>query len=234
MSQAEKDVAQFKERIVQACGSNLASLILYGSAVSGEFCPEFSDLNLLVVLKSVNAGDIAPLDPVFRWWRSHKHPVPSLLAESELAATARCFPVEFLDLTQARRVLCGADVIAGIEVDRANYRTQVRQELRAKLLRFRQKAACVQHDRELLLRLMADSVTTFLALARHAVSLAGGELPASRTDTVDAISARLGVDPAPFRTLLELRSGALRGRTLDAAGLFEAYLRGIGQLAVWE
>ena len=46
-------------------------------------------------------------------------------------------------------------------------------ELRAKLLRLRQKAGEVLIDKQALLRLMIDSVPNFLVLARHALLVSG-------------------------------------------------------------
>ena len=46
-------------------------------------------------------------------------------------------------------------------------------ELRAKLLRLRQKAGGLLTDKQALLRLMIDSVSNFLVLARHALLVSG-------------------------------------------------------------
>ena len=56
-------------------------------------------------------------------------------------------------------------------------------ELRAKLLRVRQKAGGMLSDPDLLRRLLLDSVSTFCVLFRHAVWLAGGDAPSSKSAT---------------------------------------------------
>ncbi len=48
---AEKQITEFVSRLRQAAGENLQSVILYGSAADGEFHPEFSNINLLCVLR---------------------------------------------------------------------------------------------------------------------------------------------------------------------------------------
>ena len=50
----EKLIAEFVEKMQAAAGANLVSVILYGSAAEGEFHPEYSDLNLLCVLRDVS------------------------------------------------------------------------------------------------------------------------------------------------------------------------------------
>ena len=93
----------------------------------------------------------------------------------KLQTSTDCFPIEFHDMQEQRRVLFGKDVIAGLAIDRSFYRAQVEHELRAKLLRLRQKGAGLLSDEKGLLRLMLDSVSTFLVLARHALLLSGVE-----------------------------------------------------------
>ena len=48
---AEKQINEFISRLRAASGENLLSVILYGSAADGEFHPDFSNVNLLCVLR---------------------------------------------------------------------------------------------------------------------------------------------------------------------------------------
>src|SRR5690349_15843489 len=102
-----------------------------------------------------------------------KNPAPLLLSIEEIRNSADSFPIEFHDISERRQVLYGEDVLAGLVIDDAWYRAQVEHELRAKMLRLRQKAGGLLSDSELLLRLMTDSVSTFCVLFRHALRLAG-------------------------------------------------------------
>jgi hypothetical protein len=80
-----------------------------------------------------------------------------LLSEHEVATSTDCFPIEFHDIQARHRLLHGADVISAIVVDKSFYRAQVEHELRAKVLRLRQKAAGLLSDKDLLRRLLADN-----------------------------------------------------------------------------
>jgi hypothetical protein len=48
---AEKQINEFISRLRDACENNLLSVTMYGSAADGEFHPEFSNVNLLCVLR---------------------------------------------------------------------------------------------------------------------------------------------------------------------------------------
>lgn len=225
-----KEVDQFRERLGKACGPNLKSLVLHGSAVSGNFSPHFSDINLLVVLESVGPKDLAAIEPTFRWWTSRGHKPPLVIGAKEIEATARCFPIEFNDLRRAREVLHGSDPLATLELDASYHRAQVEQDLRAKLLRLRQRAACVGHDRELLMRLMADSVTAFFTLTRHAVAISGAPMPTTRDETVAAAAQHLDIDISVFQTVAGARDGLMRGKSVDSRALFAQYLASVESL----
>jgi hypothetical protein len=226
----EEKLNELVKRLKKALEDRLVSVILYGSAASEDYQEQFSDLNIFCVLRQVSPAELADCEPVFRWWIREGHPAPLLMSEDEVARSTDCFPIEFQDMQARRRLLHGKDVVQSLVIEGAFYRAEVEYELRSKLLRLRQKAAGVLQDSELLVRLMADSVSTFLVLARHVVLLSGSPCGSSRRDTLSGMSAVLGIDPAPFRTLLDLREGTVNRRALDATALFTQYLKGVQNL----
>jgi predicted nucleotidyltransferase len=225
----EEKLQELVDRLKQAQGERLRSVILYGSAASGEHNEHFSDLNVLCVLTRVTPAELAASAPIFEWWRTLGNPSPLLLSEQELRTSTDCFPIEFHDMQERRRVLFGPDVIQDLSIDRTFYRAQVEMELRSKLLRLRQKAADVLANKPALLRLMIDSVPNFLVLARHALLVS--ELPAGfRKREVVRHLPDIGVEDAPFETLLDLRDQSKVARDVDPEALFASYLKQIEAL----
>jgi hypothetical protein len=154
-----------------------------------------------------------------------RNPAPVLLSLEELRTCTDCFPIEFHDIRERHRILFGEDVVASLSVDDSFYRAQVEHELRAKLLRLRQKAGGLLSERDLLLRLMCDSVSTFCVLFRHALRLAGADLKYAKQDVIQAVQERWGVSPEPFETLLRLRDGSRKAKEIpDSVELFRTYL----------
>jgi len=126
-------------------------------------------------------------------------------AEHEVATSTDCFPIEFHDMTRQHRLLHGKDVVASLTVDNSFYRAQVEHELRAKLLRLRQKASGILSDKELLRKLLADSISTFCVLFRHALMLHGQEARMKKRDVIEQTRQVFGIDATPFERLLDLR-----------------------------
>lgn len=223
----ERELKQLVERLTKTLGDRLVSVILYGSAAGGDYHARFSDLNIFCVLGEVTPRELGASEPVFRWWRSLGNPAPLLMGEREVRESTDCFPIEFHDMKERRRLLYGADVVADLAVDDRHYRAQVEHELRAKLLRLRQKSAGVLFDRDLLVRLMADSVSTFCVLIRHALRLAGVTASFEKRPVLEQAHQRFGLETAPFLTLLDLREGRLKPGAFAPAPLLEQYLNAI-------
>jgi predicted nucleotidyltransferase len=215
-------------RLRRSFGDQLVSVVLYGSAAAGDRDRRFSDYNILCVLDQVTPREMAHAEEIFRWFRERGNPAPLLLSESEAAGSTDCFPIEFYDMREQHRILYGRDVVSGMEIDLSFYRAQVEHELRSKLLRLRQKAAGVLSEKDLLRQLLADSLSTFCVLFRHALILSGRLASARKREIIGEAARSFDFDAAPFERLLDLREEKIKPRELDPGPLLDGYLRGIG------
>ena len=227
MPMNEKALTQLVEKLRKAYGERLVSVVLYGSAATGDYQARFSDLNVLCVLSEIRPRELEASSDLFRWWREQGNPSPLLLTEPEVANSTDCFAIEFHDIQAHHRLLDGRDVIGSLALDDSFYRAQVEHDLRAKLLRLRQKAAGVMHDAGLLRALLLDSVSNFCVLFRHALALAGAGFPAHHREAVSLAKAQFGLDAAPFERLLDVREGRVKAREVDAPALLGPYLEAI-------
>jgi hypothetical protein len=228
----ESKLNELVDRLRKAQRDRLRSVILYGSAAAGDHHEQFSDLNVLCVLTRVTPAELADAEPIFQWWRAQGNPSPLLLSEDELRTSTDCFPIEFHDMQERRRVLFGTDVIQDLVIDKTFYRAQVEMELRAKLLRLRQKAAGMLTDKKALLQLMLDSVANFLVLSRHALLVSGRPSGWRNKREIVQHLADIGVDGSPFDTLLDLREQKKKAGDVDPEALFASYLRQIEAVVV--
>lgn len=223
----DKILTQLTERMAKTFGDRLVSVILYGSAAGKDYHGKFSDLNVLCVLKEITPRELADSEPIFRWFRDQGNPPPLLLSEEEIATSTDCFPIEFDDMQEQSRVLHGKNVVEGLVIDKVFYRAQVEYQLRSKLLRLRQKSAAALSGKDTLRSLMADSVSTFCILIRHALKLAGVTAEATKRGVVQQAAAQFPFNPAPFLGLLDLREGRVKPRDVDPVPLLESYLKQI-------
>jgi hypothetical protein len=223
----ETALNELLEKLTKALGNHVVSVVLYGSAAAGDHHEGFSDLNVLCVLDQVTPSELEQSEPIFRWWREKNNPAPLLLSEHEVQTSTDCFAIEFHDIKSHHRILQGKDVISGLVIDNSFYRAQVEHELRAKLLRLRQKAAGAVSDKDVLRRLLADSISTFCVLFRHALLLHGVAVTGKKREIIQQAQQTFGIDPLPFTKLLDLREERVKARELEPGVLLDTYLKQI-------
>jgi hypothetical protein len=215
---------QLVEKLRKALDTGLVSVVLYGSAATGDHSEKFSDYNILCVLTRITPAELRAVEPVFRWWRDQGNPSPLLLTEHELETSTDCFAIEFHDIREHHRILYGPNLVEGLEIDRSFYRAQVECQLRTKLLRLRQKAGGMLSDKDALRGLLADSVSTFCVLFRHALLLAGAAASVRKREIVEGAARHFALDAAPFLTLLDQREGKLKAKDIEPEPLFARYI----------
>jgi hypothetical protein len=125
-------------------------------------------------------------------------------------------------------LLYGKDVVSILTIGRQFYRAQVERELRAKLLRLRQKAAGMMSRPDLLRRLLLDSVSTFCVLFGHALALRGVDAPQKKREVMALAREHFQIDATPFEKLLDVREGRIKPREADPVALLGPYLEGVG------
>jgi hypothetical protein len=226
----EKLLTQLIGKLEKAYGERLISVVLYGSAAAGDHHADFSDINILCVLSEISTRELAAGEEIFRWWREQGSPSPLLLTERELVSSADCFAIEFHDIQRQHRLLHGKDAMASLVIEDGFYRAQVEHDLRAKLLRVRQKAGGMLSNPDLLRRMLLDSVSTFCVLFRHALILSRGDAPALKRDVIERAREVFAIDTAPFEKLLDVREGRLKPRDIDPVVLLGSYLKEISQV----
>src|SRR5579864_8792627 len=100
-----RELEELVERLQKVHSGRLISVILYGSAAAGDHHEKFSDLNVLCVLDHVTPEALDDSEPIFTWWRGQGNPSPLLMSKEEVLTSTDCFPIEFHDMAERRRVL---------------------------------------------------------------------------------------------------------------------------------
>ncbi|HZT35545.1 MAG TPA: nucleotidyltransferase domain-containing protein, partial [Nitrososphaera sp.] len=162
----ETQINEFVERLKTVAGTNLESVLLYGSAASDEFHAEYSDVNVLCIVRELSASALHALAPAVNWWTKSKHPAPLIFTWEELNRSLDVFPIELIDMQRRHRVLHGADVLKTVKVPLDLHRVQLEHDLRTKLLLLRQHYLSADGDNKKVMHLMLGSVSSFITLFR--------------------------------------------------------------------
>src|SRR4051794_31511617 len=200
-----EDLKAFVDDLRHSHRDNLVSVILYGSAAAGDFVGSQSDLNVLIALQRIRPADLRDAHASVREWRRLGHRVPVYFTVSELQNAADVFPIEFHQMSAARKVLFGPDVLANLNITDTFLRLQTEYELRSKLILLRRQYIPASASIEGLTKLMAESLPSFAALFRAVLIIHGVEPPARKREIVALTAQELGIDGLPFEKIFNIR-----------------------------
>jgi hypothetical protein len=226
----ENKITEFVERVRGAAGANLESVILFGSAVSGDFHSEFSNLNLFCVLRDSSFSSLQALAPVAQWWDREKQPLPLFMTRDELTRSTDVFTIELMDMQQHHRVLFGDDVLKELRIPLHLHRVQVEYELREKLILFRQQLLLTAGNKRRSWDLLLRSVPSFVTLFRHAAIALGGPAPGGKREAVQALSKQVGFEPSAIYQVLDVRERKADPGKIDVNDLAARYLAAVQQV----
>lgn len=187
----------------EAFGADLRAAVLYGSAAEGRLRAT-SDVNLLLVLSAFDRERADRLREPLRVAQAAIRLTTMFLLEAELAPAVEAFAVKFADILHRRRVVFGADPLAGISIPRAASVARLRQVLLNLEIRMREVYVLRSLREEQLALAIADaagplraSAATLLELEEHpagspkeALERAVGSLPGTDWSAVLADVSR--------------------------------------------
>ena len=222
----EDKLQELVGRIHYACGDDLVSVVLYGSAARDDYHEQYSDVNVMVVLRHMKPSVFPALTGVLAWWsREEKLRPPTIMTLEELRESADVFAIEMLDIQAAHKTLYGDDVVSAIEVPMNLHRVEVEHDLRTTLLRLRNHLLLTVDGDEELKTVLGKSVTSVVTLFRHALIALGENPPHAKAKVLEHAAEVFGFNGQPLRTVLELRSD---GQHIDnVRELYHAYMDAI-------
>jgi hypothetical protein len=217
-------IDEFVKRICEAGGTNIKSVILFGSAVAGDFQPGLSNLNTLCVLGESSFGSLQALTPVVKWWYGKKQPPPLCMTRQELERSTDVFTIELLDMQQYHRVLFGEDSLKDLKIPMHLHRVQVEYELREKLFLLRQHVLVASDNDSRLWEVLLGSAASFGTLFRHSLIALGDSMQAGKRGAAQALAQRIGFDASAMLQVLDVREHKIDRKKVDVKDLATRYL----------
>jgi hypothetical protein len=212
-------------RLQSSLGGNLVSVIAFGSAVVAPEHAKKADYQIMILADRLSAEDLRALRPVLNWWSAQDCAAPVLFTTTEFTNSLDVFPIEFRQMKRAYRLLAGRDVLADAEISQDSLRWQTEHELRGKMIRLRSLYPSASASPAGLLRLMTESIVSFVRLMRPLLELVGQEAPVDRLAAVKKTGDTFGVDTAPLERILRLRDEPVDLLEVETQDLFASYLR---------
>jgi predicted nucleotidyltransferase len=206
----DRILAELVEAARSFLGSDLRSIVLYGSAAEGRLRPT-SDVNAILVLAAFDPAKVDLLREPLRTAYAAVKLTTMFLLESEIAAAVDAFAVKFADVLHRRQVLFGTDPFEGVTPSRSAEIARLKQVLLNLTLRLRQKYLMRSLRDEQAALVVADAAGPLRAFASALLELQGTPA-ASPKEALEHVVK--GLHLSGWDDLLEHLSQARETRTL--------------------
>lgn len=211
-------------------GDALDGVLLYGSAVRGEFLPGRSNLNVVLIVKSARADQLKKYGAVHRRWAKEQVVVPLFVTQADLPAMSLVFPLEYLEIQEQHRLLAGQDPFVGFKVDQRHLLAEVLQSLRGNLLRVRQRFIEGGGSEEAITILLPLSLTAMLPVLRGVQRLLGRPVLSQGEPLLKEFETFLSIDLSGLRDAWLLKRGQISPGQKEIPRLMERYLESLERL----
>lgn len=221
----------YAKDIKAAYGDRLEGLLIYGSAVRGEFLPGRSNLNMLLLVTSYDAATLKTYAPIHKKWSKEQIVVPIFLTEQELSGASSIFPLEFLEIQEHHRVLGGRDPFVGFHVQTHRLKQQVIEGFASHVFRLRQRFAEGGGTDDAVTVLLPLSVTSLIPLLRGLQRVLNRPVLSHSDAVIMDIADHLKLDLQGLRDALSLKRGQITPGAREIPRLFDRYLHDLSALA---
>lgn len=234
MSKAPKDPQEIFPDIVRDMkdlfADDLVSIILYGSAASGDYVSGKSDINFMIVLSDTGIDRIDQAFDIVAGWRKRNVATPLFITEAYVRTSLDVFPIEYLNFQNNYKLVYGKDILQHLSFDREFLRLQCEREIKGKLLVLRAGFLQTRGKGKDLQPLIADSLGALIAIFNGLLHWKGIQLPQHHRNVIEVFCETFDMDTALFAKLLDVREKKAKFSDSALTDLFKGYLREVQRL----
>lgn len=199
-------VQEFATQLAADFAGECRAVVVYGSGATASAPEKGSDLNLLVIVKTLPPDSLQRAAPTVRQWQQAGHRAPLILTEAEWRSSRDVFAMEHADILARHHVLHGAlPVLPAVDTD--DLRHQLEYEALGALLHVRRGVLAVGADPLRSLELIVSVKGTVLALLRSLLRVHGDPVPDDALEVLHAAGKRSGMLTAALEEMVAHAKG---------------------------
>lgn len=210
-------------------GEQLISVIMYGSAVTHEYRPGISDINIAIVLTDNSISQIVKSLALQKKWRKSSVATPFFMTEEYIRTSCDTYPIEYLDMSLNYRVLYGKDVLEQVEIKPEHIRLQCERELRGAAIHLRRSFIQCAGNNKLLFELLNLSIRQLIPVFKGLLVLKDRSIPKSKNDIIAAVEDTYNLGASALSNIF---ISIDKNRKQGYDNLFDAYANDIDKLIV--
>lgn len=224
-------VEPFFRDLIEGHAVDLHSIHIIGSSVTPDYHEKRSDINSLVVLRSMDLRFIESLAPLGKRYSKKGIAAPLIMTPEYIRSSLDAFPMEFLDFRLIHETVYGEDILKELVIDAPHLRLQCEREVKSRLIGIRQGYLSSLGDKERIESLLIRSITGCFPLFRAIIHLAGKEPPVRRTEVVGSVREIASFETDILERLLSLKAGEIKPSREELTRIFEEHHTALDMLS---
>lgn len=220
---AARKVQPFLEEMLSAYREKIHSIHITGTALTDDFDEKISDVNSVIVLKTMDLKFLELLAPLGKKYGKKKVAAPLIMTPDYINTSLDVFPIEFLNFKRIHFTVFGEDILGNLAINRMDLRHQCERELKSKLIWLRQGYLSSQGDKKLLTEGFVRSITGYIPLFRGIIQLFGEEPPVMQYEVIATLGRVVDVDPDVFVKVLKEKHEKIKLTIEELNTIFEDY-----------
>jgi hypothetical protein len=206
--------------LIETLSGSFVSLYLYGSALESSFRPERSDVNLLLMTRTLPASALRALAAAWPGDTIAGARVNLvLLATDQLTRALDAFALEVSDIRTRGKLLAGVDLLESQTVPVAALRMHIERELSLAVMRLRRSFLRDRDDPAAAARTLGNAAGAVAACGRGIAYLDRAPVPLGAEAAIAFAARYVGVEPRAW-----LEAWRLRGEKTPPASMETLYL----------
>lgn len=168
---ASPNVRAFVQEIISKIHTQLESIAITGSCITGDYIHGKSDINSVLVLKEITPHVLDMLASMGKRYGKKRIRAPLIMTREYIRGSLDVFPIEFMDIKIIHSTIYGDEMFSHLEIDKSMLRLQCERDLKAKLINLRQGYISCAGKTSALTMLLIDAFPGFFPLFRSMLSL---------------------------------------------------------------
>ena len=227
----EETFEEITDDFKKVFGSDLISIILYGSGASGHYVSGKSDLNFFIILSKEGIDNLDKAISIVAKWRKRKAAIPIFMTKAELLSSLDAYPIEFLSMKRHYVLVYGEDVLGGLSFDPCHLRLQFERELKGKILHLRRGLLEAEGRAKRVRELIQSSFIAFVSIFKALLYFKGIDIPHSRRDIIKSVAGAYSIDASVFLKCADIKEDIDHIPASEIATVFQDYVKEIEKLS---
>lgn len=198
-----KSLDKFLADVKNILGENLVSVIAFGSQAQNDQVK--NNLNLAIITNRLTAEELYDLSAPVKKWVKAKNPIPVIMNREEWYSSFDVYTIEYSDMKENYRILCGEDLVSELKIDKYYLRLQCEFEMKNLLLKYKNNFLLnIKSDKEMK-RVLNQVIKTLVVIFRSILRLHDSAVPYRAVDIIEFASRYLSFNKIVLSKLARVK-----------------------------